>query len=88
MNTTVMGRVKSIHMIGWKPPPRNIVKMNADGACKENNLVSCGGVIIDAREHWLGGFVKTLGHFSAVMAKLWSVFEGLNLTKSLGCVVL
>lgn len=29
----------------------------------------------------MGGFAKLLGQCSAIMAELWSVFEGLKLTK-------
>lgn len=41
MNTATMGRGKTISMVKWKPPSRNMVKLNANGVCKEKNVAGC-----------------------------------------------
>ncbi|PNX59305.1 hypothetical protein L195_g059623, partial [Trifolium pratense] len=41
----VTRRDKSVAMIGWKPPKNMFVKLNTDGAYKENLVAGCGGVI-------------------------------------------
>lgn len=62
----------------------NTIKINTDGTIKENLQDRCGSIIQDASGDWLGGFSKYLSNYSAFMAELWGVLEGMNLAKSLG----
>lgn len=62
-----------IEMVGWKPPLANMVKLNMDEACKENNRASYGEVIRDNRGYETGDFVKPLGFCSVFVAELWGV---------------
>jgi ribonuclease HI len=70
--------------IGWKPPSGNFVRLNTDGASKNNNQAGCGGIIRGNQGEWLGGFAKGVGDCSAFVAELWGVFEGLSLAKRMG----
>ncbi|PNX61822.1 ribonuclease H, partial [Trifolium pratense] len=64
--------------IGWQPPTGSFVKLNTDGARKDNGKAGCGGVIRGSQGEWLGGFAKGVGTCSAFVAELWGVFEGLT----------
>ncbi|KAI5401921.1 hypothetical protein KIW84_066401 [Lathyrus oleraceus] len=55
-NNQVMSHECERKLIGWVPPKLNCAKLNTDGACKENNIVGCGGVICGSQGEWLGGF--------------------------------
>jgi ribonuclease HI len=60
------------------------VKLNTDGASKEEGQAGCGGIIRGSDKEWLGGFPKNLGRCSAFVAELWGVFEGLSYVRRLG----
>jgi ribonuclease HI len=60
------------------------VRLNTDGACKENNIAGCGGIIRGNQGEWIGGFAKGIGDCSPFIAELWGVFEGLSLAWRLG----
>jgi ribonuclease HI len=64
-------------MNGW-------VKLNTDGASKEEGWAGCGGIIRGSDGEWLGGFAKNLGRCSAFVAELWGVYEGLSYVRRLG----
>ncbi|MCI02556.1 ribonuclease H protein, partial [Trifolium medium] len=64
--------------IGWIPPTGDFVKLNTDGAWKHHNIAGCGGIIRGSQGEWLGGFAKGVGSYSAFVAELWGVFEGLS----------
>ncbi|GAU21472.1 hypothetical protein TSUD_241950 [Trifolium subterraneum] len=51
---------------------------------KEGSAAGCGGVICDINGIWRGGFAKNLGIYSAYVAELWGVLEGLRYVRSLG----
>lgn len=46
MNNAIMVRGEINSMIGWNPPTRNTVKLNADGACKERDVDGCGSEVL------------------------------------------
>jgi ribonuclease HI len=71
-------------MVCWKPPMEGWVKLNTDGAYKDESAAGCGGVIRDSHGGWLGGFAKYLGICSAYVAELWGVLEGLRYARNLG----
>jgi ribonuclease HI len=83
-NEVLGGREYVNKQIGWKPPTGNFVKLNTDGARKQNNKAGCGGVIRGGQGEWLGGFAKGVGDCSAFVAELWGVFEGLQYARHLG----
>ncbi|CAJ2662636.1 unnamed protein product [Trifolium pratense] len=70
--------------ISWKPPCGSYVKLNTDGACKDQNRGGCGGIIRGSQGEWLGGFARGLGNCSAIIAELWGVAEGLSYARRLG----
>jgi ribonuclease HI len=78
------GNEYSLVEVGWKPPVGSFVRLNTDGARKNDNRTGCGGVIRGNQGEWLGGFAKGVGDCSAFMAELWGVFEGLALAKRMG----
>lgn len=45
MNKIVMERGNAVKLIAWSPPNRNWMKLNIDGACKDNMISGCGVVI-------------------------------------------
>ncbi|MCH81010.1 ribonuclease H protein [Trifolium medium] len=80
----VMERGRSISLIAWIPPKTTFVKLNTDGAYKENQVAGCGGVIRGTQGEWLGGFAKHVELCSAFVAELWGVLEGLRYAHRLG----
>lgn len=36
--STIMDKRRVVSMIGWKPPMHNFVKLDTNGACRDNNL--------------------------------------------------
>jgi ribonuclease HI len=64
-------------MIGWTALEAGWVRINSDGAGKENGYAGCGGFIRSSDKEWLGGF-------PAYVAELWGIFEGLKLARRLG----
>ncbi|PNY12420.1 ribonuclease H [Trifolium pratense] len=83
-NNVVLERTRSIRWIGWSPPKMNFVKLNTDGAYKENRAAGCGGVIRGCEGEWLGGYAKGVGLCSAFVAELWGVLEGLRYVHHIG----
>ncbi|GAU38338.1 hypothetical protein TSUD_61990 [Trifolium subterraneum] len=80
----VSGKNQVISMIRWNPPSDLFVKLNTDGAYKENAIVGCGGVTRGNHGEWLGGFAKCVGICSVFVAESWGVFEGLSYVHRLG----
>ncbi|PNX94270.1 ribonuclease H [Trifolium pratense] len=66
------------------PPCGNFVKLNTDGACKDQGRAGCGGIIRGSQGEWLGGFARGLGNCSAIVAELWGVAKGLSYARRLG----
>ncbi|KAK2422286.1 Polynucleotidyl transferase, ribonuclease H superfamily protein [Trifolium repens] len=69
---------REARLIGWKPPVGDWIKLNTDGACKDENVAGCGGILRNNAGEWCGGFAKHLGKCSAFVAELWGVLEGLQ----------
>ncbi|KAF7817750.1 hypothetical protein G2W53_023205 [Senna tora] len=64
---------------GWRPPDANMVKVNVDGSCWENDMsISCGGVIRDAESRWIVGFAKNLSKGNVLLAELWGIRLGIQ----------
>jgi len=61
---------RSVVLVGWKPPAEGWVKLNTDGACSNNGVAGCGGIIKGCDGEWLGGFAKSIGMCSAYIAEL------------------
>lgn len=60
------------------------MKVNTDGARKDDYSAGYGGVIRDERGVWISGFSKNLGSCNVILAEIWGMYEGLKITKSLG----
>jgi ribonuclease HI len=68
-----------------QPQPKdNFVKLNPDGACKDQHVAGCGGIVRGSQGEWIGGFAKCLGSCSAFVAEIWGVLVGLHYARSLG----
>ncbi|KAK9081324.1 hypothetical protein Syun_031103 [Stephania yunnanensis] len=73
------------HLIGWHCPPEHWVKVNTDGALKEEPFgASAGGIIRNAYGDWIGGFVVNIGKTSVFGAELWGALQGLQLAWDMG----
>ncbi|GAU26682.1 hypothetical protein TSUD_314590 [Trifolium subterraneum] len=70
-SNTVMMREQRVLMIGWLPPKANFVKLNTNGASKDNTVAGCGGVTRDCQGEWIGGFAKCVGVSLAFVAEMW-----------------
>ncbi|KAE8672556.1 hypothetical protein F3Y22_tig00111837pilonHSYRG00277 [Hibiscus syriacus] len=63
-----------------KLPPKGSLKINTDGSrLPATGLSSCGGVIRNHVGDWISKFSKFIGICFTIDAKLWGIFEGLNL---------
>ncbi|XP_058776062.1 uncharacterized protein LOC131650365 [Vicia villosa] len=49
---------KEVMLIAWSPPKRDWIKLNVDGASKDNKMASCVGVIRDDKSRWMGDFAR------------------------------
>jgi ribonuclease HI len=83
-NKIVTNREKVVTLVRWSPPKASFVKLNTDGAYKQDHIAGCGGVIRGNQGEWLGGFAKCIGLCSAFVAELWGVLEGLRCVRRLG----
>ena len=70
--------------IGRLPPPWPWCKLNTDGSCKNIGEAGAGGVIRDSFGNWISGFSMNIGESSMIMAKLWSLYQGLSLAWNAG----
>jgi len=62
--------------VGW-------VKINTDGARKEDGRAGCGGILRGSEGEWHGGFSKYVRMCSAYVAELCGVYEGLQYARRL-----
>lgn len=64
----------------WKPPKNGFLKLNTDGAWKEENVkTGIGGVFRDARGRWEFGFSKKIEAASLEAAELLAIREELQI---------
>ncbi|GAU47106.1 hypothetical protein TSUD_403390 [Trifolium subterraneum] len=76
VNGDIRGSI--VALIGWVPPKENFVKLNTDGASKNNQVAGCGGVVRGTQSEWVGGFAMCVGRSRALVAEAWGVLEGLQ----------
>ena len=77
-------RSKTIIKVGWVPPPINWFKLNSDGSSLSNpSLAGVGGLIRDASGNWVKGYARAIRTTTSVVAKLWSLRDGIRLCVSL-----
>ncbi|KAL4298891.1 hypothetical protein AHAS_Ahas17G0046200 [Arachis hypogaea] len=71
--------------IKWQPPQSNWIKINTDGAVKDNpRRAGCGGILRNSEGRWIMGFSRNLGVCSAHLAELWGVYTGLEIAWTMG----
>ncbi|KAE8691145.1 hypothetical protein F3Y22_tig00110893pilonHSYRG01320 [Hibiscus syriacus] len=69
----------------WSSPPRGWTCLNTDGAVATlDGRGSIGGVFRNSTCDWIIGFTKNIGTTSALHAELWSIYEGLLISRSFG----
>ncbi|KAF7809070.1 putative ribonuclease H-like domain, reverse transcriptase zinc-binding domain-containing protein [Senna tora] len=72
--------------VNWSPPKEGWTKLNTDGACSGNpGVFSVGGILRNSNGNWTHSFSGTVGSGSALEAKLWAIYLGLNLAKDTQC---
>ncbi|CAL1358611.1 unnamed protein product [Linum trigynum] len=55
--------------------------MNTDGAAQGSpGIASAGRALRDSQGTWLGGFCSKMGNGTSIMAELWGILQGLQLT--------
>ena len=80
-----------IRQVAWIPPPFNWKKVNTDGSfLSDLGLASCGGIARDYNGNFIIAWSFNLGHCTITAAKLWAIFWGLLISRSLGfsCLML
>ena len=71
-------------LIGWHPPPQGFVKLSTDESVLGNpGQASAGGVLRDRNGNWIRGFSHNLGITNSLVVELWSLRDGLLLTREL-----
>ncbi|KAF7839819.1 DNA polymerase alpha subunit B [Senna tora] len=72
-------------LILWQKPPTGWVKVNVDGARKEQNgIAACGRVVRDDNGSFVAGFMKKLDDCSILAAELWGIACGLEVAWDMG----
>ncbi|KAF7840640.1 ribonuclease H [Senna tora] len=72
-------------LVAWEKPRVGWVKVNSDGAVKQDvDSAGCGAILRDHSGRWLGGVIRSLGSASVLKAEAWGAFEGLALARDLG----
>ena len=68
-------------LVSWSPPTPGSWKLNTDEAVKGvSQVASAGGVIRNDVGVWFKGYSRSLGHGSVIVAELWVIYNGLQLT--------
>jgi hypothetical protein len=66
--------------IGGRRPPEGWIKLNSDGACKENNdILGCGGLFRNSDGRWIKGYAKKIGPCDAFHAEMWGLYLSLDM---------
>ncbi|XP_075100579.1 uncharacterized protein LOC142176528 [Nicotiana tabacum] len=79
-NTSSNKKVKT--EIKWHKPPKNMIKLNRDGAfSSNNNATGLGGTFRNSNGDWIIGFHKAIQALSATHAKLMALPEALKIEK-------
>ncbi|XP_070025894.1 uncharacterized protein [Nicotiana sylvestris] len=73
--------------IKWYKPPKNMIKLNCDGAFSSyTNAAGLGGTFCNINRDWIMGFHKEIQAISPTYAELMAVLEGLKITKELNFI--
>ncbi|KAL4299362.1 hypothetical protein AHAS_Ahas17G0093300 [Arachis hypogaea] len=57
--------------VAWKPPMKNWVKVNTDGASRGNpGQAGCGGMVRNELGRWVAGFIANLGNCTTFQAEI------------------
>lgn len=59
------------------------MRLNIDGANKNDSIVGYNGLLRDCIDEWLEGFVRYFGSCNAYIAELWGVLKWLKLAKEM-----
>lgn len=63
-------------------PKRGWIRINVDGACR-NDIIGCGGVVRGDVGEWILRFSTFIGQGDPYMTNLWRLYEGLQLARKL-----
>ncbi|XP_058726803.1 uncharacterized protein LOC131598195 [Vicia villosa] len=64
-------RAPNILEVIWKPPPKEWIKINCDGAAISSGLAGCGGIVRNSDGIFLGAFASGLGEANSLTAELY-----------------
>ena len=77
--------LKTEKMIRWMTPPDDWIKLNVDGASRQNpGMVGGGRVLINHTAKWVRGFAAHFGVCSSVQAELLVLLHGLKMAWACG----
>lgn len=72
-------------LINWTFPCADSIKLNIDGAAKENpNEASFEGILHDEHGKWLGEYYVRIGTTASLVAELQSIRSGMKTAKEQG----
>ncbi|KAK4280376.1 hypothetical protein QN277_012007 [Acacia crassicarpa] len=79
------GRPEQPRSISWSPPCQGWVKLNVDGACSQDQVVTGGGVLRDEYGAFKAGFMfKAATPADSFAAEVWAVLFGMKMCWDLG----
>lgn len=62
----------------WSFPPHGQIKLNSDGASRDNSGdAGCGGLLRKDNGQWITGFTFHIGYFSAQTGELRGIYIGM-----------
>ncbi|KAL4359500.1 hypothetical protein AHAS_Ahas08G0083600 [Arachis hypogaea] len=73
-------------LVRWKPPKLGWVKLNVDGARKEEDRTAgCGGLIRNHKGEWIGGFEARIEEQGSIThVEIWKILKGMEMAWDLG----
>jgi len=68
----------------WKRPEDGWIRLNIEGDSKRDILAGSEWLFRNVEGKWINGFSRNLGRGNAYLAKLWGIFDGLQIAKERG----
>lgn len=82
-NSSAVTRCREAH-IAWVPPLNGDYMVNIDESHRQGyGRTSCGGLVWDNPGRFIKGFHCNLGPYSAILARMWAPYHGVQMAKQL-----